>query len=620
MLGQGFMHTERFQRLRKKTLDAAFEKQITKKIWRSTVRGQLRNMDIKDLYDHYDFNYNIEDRIQTIKSSILDGSYSVGTPLIYKTEKKYGICRHMVIPQPEDALILQCLIEQISSSILKKQPSENAFYSRDKHNVKKPHEAVEYGLGFRGQWKALQKKIYNFTDACDYLVVTDLTNYFDSIDLSELRRVFVSYTEADEVIIDLIFRIVEGLSWKPDYLPYSHRGLPTVNIEPIRLLAHSFLFEVDQILKEKTNENFTRWMDDITCGVNDKRKGIELLSDVSDVLKSRGLALNLSKTQILSASEANFHFQIKQNLEIDDYESLRAGTQEAKEAERELWLKYKTHFKNRSPKAWDKIAKRYITTFGKLGSDRLLVDLSERYIANPGLRTNYLIYLSMRGYSSKASKCVLDILSKIDPFDDLSLFQISDLVTKWKIPLNKRGNDFIGSVQSKLKEHSAKKKDAQSFFALLWFMSKYENVDEFGKFLVRYRNIWQNNSFLRRQATASMARFGCSPTDKQIELINHQAMSGVLTTVSVANQLIQFSGYTTLPFDLNAYLFPKSKPSVYPHAKFIVLCSVLSSEAIRRKPDILQKISEYITDPRHLDILAREFRLTLPQGLCNLRR
>ena len=78
MLGQGFMHTERFQRLRKKTLDAAFEKQITKKIWRSTVRGQLRNMDIKDLYDHYDFNYNIEDRIQTIKSSILDGSYSVG--------------------------------------------------------------------------------------------------------------------------------------------------------------------------------------------------------------------------------------------------------------------------------------------------------------------------------------------------------------------------------------------------------------------------------------------------------------------------------------------------------------------------------------------------------------
>lgn len=606
------MHTERFQRLRKKALNAVFEKDAAKKIWRSTVRNQLRSMEIKDLYDHYDFNYNIEDRIQAIKASILDGSYSVGTPLIYKTEKKYGICRHMVIPQPEDALILQCLVEQISASVLKKQPSKNAFYSRDKHNVKKPHEAVEYGLSFRAQWKILQKQIYNFTDTFEYLVVTDLTNYFDSIDLRELRRVFVSYVEADEVIIDLIFRVVEGLSWKPDYLPYSHRGLPTANIEPIRLLAHSFLFEIDQILKERTSENFARWMDDITCGINDKRQGIALLSDVSDVLKSRGLALNLSKTQIFSADEAHFHFQIDKNLEIDAYEAVKPGTKKAKKAERELWFKYKSHFKDRSPKAWDKIAKRYITTFGKMESDRLLIDLSTRYISNPGLRTNYLIYLSLRGYSQKAANCVLEILSKIDPFDDLSLFQLSSLITHWEVPQNKRGSDFIQRAKKSLVAHSARKKDAQAFFALLWFMSKYEDANSLYSFLVKYRNIWQNNSFLRRQATASMARFSNSLKKSQIELINHQAMSGVPTTVSVANQLTQFADLAVIPFGLNAYLFPTSKPSTYPHAKFIVLCSVLASPTVRNDPAIHEKISGYVTDPRYLDILAREFKLFLP--------
>ncbi len=606
------MHTERFQRLRKKALNAVFEKEISKEIWRSTVRNQLRNMEIKDLYDHYDFNYNIEDRIQAIKASILDGSYSVGTPLIYKTEKKYGICRHMVIPQPEDALILQCLIEQISSSVLKKQPSKNAFYSRGKHNVKKPHEAVEYGLSFREQWKILQKQIYNFTDTFDYLVVTDLTNYFDSIDLRELRRVFVSYVEADEVVIDLIFRVVEGLSWKPDYLPYSHRGLPTANIEPIRLLAHSFLFEIDQILRERTGENFARWMDDITCGIDDKRNGIALLSDVSDVLKSRGLALNLSKTQILSAEEAYFHFQIEKNLEIDSYEALKPGTKKAKEAERELWFKYKSHFKDRSPKAWDKIAKRYITTFSKLESDRLLVDLSTRYISNPALRTNYLIYLSVRGYSQKAANGVIEILREIDPFDDLSLFQISNLITQWKVPLNKRGSDFVQEAKKILMGHSKRKRDAQSFFALLWFMSKYEDVSGLSSFLIKYRNIWQNNSFLRRQATASMARFSSSLTKKQVELINDQAMSGVPTTVSVANQLKQFSVLTAVPFGLNAYLFPTSKPSIYPHTKFLVLCSVLASESVRNDPTVHSKIAAYVTDPRHIDILSREFKLPLP--------
>ncbi len=606
------MHTERFQRLRKKALNAVFDKEITKKIWRTTVRSQLRTMDIKDLYDHYDFNFNIEDRIQAIKASILDGSYSVGTPLIYKTEKKYGICRHMVIPQPEDALVLQCLIEQVSGSVLKKQPSKNAFYSRDKHNVKKPHEAVEYGLSFREQWKVLQKQIYNFTDAFDYLVVTDLANYFDSIDLRELRRVFSSQVEADEVIVDLIFRVVEGLSWKPDYLPYSHRGLPTANIEPIRLLAHSFLFEIDQILKERTSENFARWMDDITCGINDKRQGIALLSDISDVLKSRGLALNISKTQILSADEAHFHFQIDQNLEIDAYESIKPGTKKARKAERELWFKYKNHFKDRSPKAWDKIAKRYITTFGKLNSDRLLIDLSTRYISNPGLRINYLIYLSVRGYSQKAANCVVAILSKIDPFDDLSLFQISNLITHWAVPLNKRGSDFIQTAHKSLVAHSARKKDAQAFFALLWFKSKYEDAKSLYSFLNKYRNIWQNNSFLRRQATAAMARFGCSLNKRQRDLINHQAMSGVPTTVSVANQMTQFAALTTIPFALNAYLFPTSKPSTYPHTKFVVLCSVLASGAIRSDPAALSKIAAYVTDPRHLDILTREFKLSLP--------
>lgn len=606
------MHTERFQKLRKKSLNIVFEKEVATKIWRSTVRSQLRSMDIKDLYDHYDFNFNIEDRIQAIKASILDGTYVVGTPLIYKTEKKYGVCRHMVIPQPEDALVLQCLIEKVSTSVLKKQPSKNAFYSRDKHNIKKPHKAVEYGMSFREQWKVLQKQIYNFTDSFDFLIVTDLTNYFDSIDLRELRRVFVSYVEADEVVVDLIFRVVEGLSWKPDYLPYSHRGLPTANIEPIRLLAHSFLFEIDQIIKDRTAENFARWMDDITCGVNDKRQGIALLSDISDVLKSRGLALNLSKTHIMSSEEARYHFQIDENLEIDKLEIIKPGTKIAQKAERDLWLKYKRHFKDKTPKAWDKIAKRYITTFGKLESDRLLVDLPSRYIANPGLRTNYLIYLGMRGYSIRAAKCVLEILNGIDPFDDLSLFQISNLITKWAIPTNKRGTDFIKYIHESLTSHSIKKKDAQSFFALLWFKSKYESERDLYLFLKKYRNIWQGNSFLRRQATSSMARFGSNPKKIRLELISHQAMSGAPTTVSVANQLAQFSTLTTVPFSLNAYLFPTMRPNIYPHEKFMVLCSVLASTDIRNDASVQKKIAAYITDPWHLKILKNEYKLFQP--------
>ncbi len=353
-------------------------------------------------------------------------------------------------------------------------------------------------------------------------------------------------------------------------------------------------------------------MDDITAGVNDKREGVALLSDISDVLKSRGLALNLSKTHILSAEEAYFHFQIKENMEIDKYETIKPGTKKSVKSERELWFKYKSHFKDRSPKSWDKIAKRYITTFGKLQSDKLLSDLSSRYIANPVLRSNYLIYLAVRGYSHKAAMRVLEILELIDPFDDLSLFQISNLITQWSVPTNKRGRDFISEAKRLLTFHSIGKKDAQSFFALLWFLSKYESEKNLYGFLVRYRNIWQGNSFLRRQATASMARFGSNRTKLRLEIINHQAMSGIPTTVSVANQISQFAEYSSMPFGLNAYLFPKTKPTTYPHSKFIVLCSVLASNSLRTDINVQEKVDSYIRDPWHRALLRDEFKLLLP--------
>jgi hypothetical protein len=99
------MHTERFKKLRKDALSKIFEKQAVSKVWLEIVRNQLRSLDIKDLYDHYDFNYNIEDRATAIRNEILNGTYRVSLPLIYRIEKKFGVCRHVIVPQPIDALV-----------------------------------------------------------------------------------------------------------------------------------------------------------------------------------------------------------------------------------------------------------------------------------------------------------------------------------------------------------------------------------------------------------------------------------------------------------------------------------------------------------------------------------
>jgi hypothetical protein len=215
------MNTERFDQLRKEALRKVFSKRSIIETWRNVIRDQLRAMDFKDLYDYYDFNYNIEDRALALRNEIIGGSYRASQPFLYRAEKKFGVCRHMVIPSPADALTMQILVDIVADDILKQQPSPNAFYSRSKHNIPAPHQAAEYGLSFRSQWKKLQKEIYRFSKERDLLAVTDLTNYYDSINIDELRKVFLGYvTHQDaEVIVDILFRIIEDLSWKPDYLP-----------------------------------------------------------------------------------------------------------------------------------------------------------------------------------------------------------------------------------------------------------------------------------------------------------------------------------------------------------------------------------------------------------------
>ncbi|MGE3623077.1 MAG: hypothetical protein AB7H77_04280 [Bdellovibrionales bacterium] len=164
------MHTERFNQLRRKALENIFTKANLSRIWRQIVRAQLRTLDIRDLFDHYDFNYNIEDRAQSIRSEVLKGDYKVSRPFIFKLEKKFGICRHMVIPQPIDALVLQTLVESVSNEILKHQPSNNVFYSRDKHRMRLPHSAWDEYLTIIAQIGWLRPFVVYFLPAQSFAV------------------------------------------------------------------------------------------------------------------------------------------------------------------------------------------------------------------------------------------------------------------------------------------------------------------------------------------------------------------------------------------------------------------------------------------------------------------
>lgn len=593
-------------------LKKTFNVKILVSTWRNVVREQIRNFPLTDLYDHYDLNYNIEARSQIVKNEIINGTYKPSLPLIYRIEKKFGISRHIVNPEPIDTLVLQVLTSKIEDAILSKQPSKNAFYARDKHYFNDTFKGLDYSVPWSTQWKEMQKTVYKFNKVTHFLVVTDLTNFYDNIDLSQLRRIISSFSSSSEVLLDVLFRLLADISWQPYYLPYSGRGLPTINIEGIRLLAHSVLFEIDSKLLRLTNGNFVRWMDDIMFGVNTKEDGIKILSEISDALNSRGHSLNLSKTRILSSEEARKELQFDNNIKMNDYFRRLKKYDKEPRLMNEVNLFFLNHLKNKNQKYWDKIAKRIIRFYTMANYLGFLKYISPLYSENPELRPNIIGYLTSIGYSAKSSKVLMEISKGTPRYDDQALFELVKLTTDWKIPTrNAQATKFIKDFRTYLRKIYRLNVSPFDFYCLLWFITKYDSSKKLMDFINSTTYIWERNSFLRRQVTASLARIYNIYPNEVIGILSSQIAGSDQNAISLANQIITFSNLKMLDKRLLPYLFNKKKKNdFYSLPKFLVLCSVLNSNNIRTLHYIPSKIKQHISDPYFLKHLKKQYNLS----------
>src|SRR3954447_11410079 len=99
--------TARFEIERQKQLSIVFTRAKLVSTWKDLVRQQLRRQAVTDLHDYYDFHSTIDAQADVIIERVLSGHYRAEPPIIYKLEKKFGICRHMMIPSPADALVFQ---------------------------------------------------------------------------------------------------------------------------------------------------------------------------------------------------------------------------------------------------------------------------------------------------------------------------------------------------------------------------------------------------------------------------------------------------------------------------------------------------------------------------------
>ncbi len=276
-------HTKRLAG-RRDEIERVFSTTVMEQVWKKYIRTGLRDQEITDLHDFNDFHWDRKALFSRLHNALSSGSYAPQKSVPVRVEKRFGVTRTLVLPSVEDCIVLQCIVEGMLPFALQKQPSRNSFFSRS-HGFALPKFDFEKDYIWFRRWRVFSSIRMEFTSTHPYICVTDIANYFDNIDYSHLRNIISTLNGAGEVTLDILFTVLDKVSWRPDYLPPPGRSLPQVNFDAPRLLSHVYLYEVDAFLKSATADNFVRWVDDITMTTSSVAAGKELLRDLDQLLR-----------------------------------------------------------------------------------------------------------------------------------------------------------------------------------------------------------------------------------------------------------------------------------------------------------------------------------------------
>lgn len=584
------------------TFEECFKTSKMETAWKKYVKEGMRGQALLDLHDYFDFHRRKTQILSSISSQIKEGMYRPKLHYEIIVEKKFGVSRHQLIPSPEDAVVLQSIVESISPIINNAQPSDRAYYSRSHASPKSEADIDEtFPYAWWELWPEFQEKIYEFTKTFDYVVISDISNYFDNIIFRQLRNVLASYGRIDETLLDFLFYMIEAFVWRPDYLPLSGMSLPQLNYDAPRLLGHSFLFEIDKYLHEKTNGNFVRWMDDIDFGVDHVHEAKQILRGLDELLLTRGIRLNMGKTKVLSMTEAEDYFLPNENrfiTIISKRVKRKIESGNSIDAEKTMIRKrFKSFYKKQKVGRWDKILGRYFS-LSAITKDKFLRKFVPDILSNqPGLRNQILRYYKNLGPGKTSFQHLADFLESQDCFDDPSIFGVAKVLVDWKItPGHSLRREIVNLAQA------TAARSATNFIASLWMLLKYGSSQEVANHINNYSNVWKNSSFLSRQVAASLAKIKSLPSEYN-SYRRKISNAGQLEALRVLENLDDLCSPQPLNSAEKLYiLHGQNDYEVYPLQKYLIAYAILSHETldVTYRQDLRNELVTRINDPIYI--------------------
>jgi len=472
-------------------------------VWEKNVRQAMRRQLIADPIDHLDFHQSLSAQCDRIETAIRSGSYSPSPVRRILVEKSKGLCRQLAIPSVTDALILQCLSTALYSDIRGKEPTKNSFFEPEEHRFSNRGLFGQPEYGSFKAWLNFQKEIFRFTKNRPYMVITDISNYYDTISYSHLRNIISDLDiGVRETVLDMLIYVLSGLLWQPDYMPRVEIGLPQLNLDAPRILAHCFLYELDQFLQESRKGDFARYMDDVDAGADNVADAKNLLKCIDLVLQTRQVRLNSGKTQILTRSESLDHFRIRENVilnRIEERIESKVKSGNSVDRERSSISKAFSFYYRGKDRRFDtgngeKILKRFLRIGTRTGALLEHVAVLDVLTRRPGSRQAALLYLSQLPLDADRAAVLERFSSSRATVDDASHVWLANALVETAVPTRGRG---VGLAVTRVISNLSTT-DYFQLYARFWLMSKYSEPADVLDTVIKSRGTWAGDPWLGR--------------------------------------------------------------------------------------------------------------------------
>jgi hypothetical protein len=381
----------------KVTLGDLADPAVFKSIWKKTLRRNLRKARLPDFHLGHDvleyaaFDWDLDRTVTTLCSEVSAGRFRASPPEVIRGAKSVGLTRPLAFLRLRDQLLYRVLVSRAENALMAASYEWTRFGRGDADSG----EGNAGASGWFRAWLQRQNQIWVITSQHEWLVETDIANFFPYVDVVAVCEHVLARSNLDEDVVHLLEHMLRAFSPMRSYRTPRTGGLPQEGFDASRVLAHTYLKPVDDEFRaEGATQRYSRWVDDIVIGADSWQEALQQVRRAQTALERLGLYPNTAKTRIIPRGDFTRDYMKAENDYLGEVDQQQRDGLPVDTARFKRKLVAHVRMRNPHPKAWGRALRRYYTQARALDDPWLLGWWVRHLKGSPESAAHVLDYLS----------------------------------------------------------------------------------------------------------------------------------------------------------------------------------------------------------------------------------